>query len=143
MMYTDLRFEDKNNQKKTISVFTSGVIATATALDVLVFTLPENALVTNVYVNVLAAAATDSKLDVRVNATYNDDGTLLAAGTIIANDVDAASVAISAVVANSEFTTGGIVTVAQGNATALTDVGSFKLVVEYIELGLTNGQYTD
>lgn len=142
-MYTDLRFEDKNNQKKTISVFTSGVIATATALDVLVFTLPENALVTNVYVNVLAAAATDSKLDVRVNATYNDDGTLLAAGTIIANDVDAASVAISAVVANSEFTTGGIVTVAQGNATALTDVGSFKLVVEYIELGLTNGQYTD
>jgi len=43
----DLRFEDKNNQKKTLSVFASGVVTAANIGDTL-FTLPAGSYVVSI-----------------------------------------------------------------------------------------------
>lgn len=130
---SDLRFEDKNNQKKTHSVFASGLIATAADMDEVLFTLPEGSLVTNVYgiVDTVSGTATDT-VDVKVGST------------VVCNElvVGVAGVGESTAVNKEYFATGGSVTVVAG-ADAPDDAGLFKVVVEYIETELTNGQYTD
>jgi len=129
----DLTFENKNNQKKTLSIFASATIAAAsgtTPSDEL-FTLPEASLVTNVSVIVIDAAAAGDTLDVKVGST------------VVGNELDIASVGVDSAVTPAYFATGGAVTCVAGAGGALGADCEYKIVVEYIETELTNGQYTD
>lgn len=128
----DLTFENKNNQKKTRSAFASGVITTAAAMNETLFTLPVNSLVTEVYaiVETGSGTATDT-VDVKVGST------------VVANEVVVGVVGVATgTVAKTFFPTGGIVTVVAG-ADAPGATGKIRIVVEYVEVELTNGQYTD
>lgn len=128
----DLTFNDKNNQKKTRSAFASGVITTAAAMSETLFTLPVNSLVTEVYaiVETGSGTATDT-VDVKVGST------------VVANEVVVGVVGVATgTVAKTFFPTGGIVTVVAG-ADAPGTTGKIRIVVEYVEVELTNGQYTD
>ena len=127
-----LTFKDKNNQKKTRSAFASGVITTAAAMSETLFTLPVNSLVTEVYaiVETGSGTATDT-VDVKVGST------------VVANEVVVGVVGVSTgTIAKTFFPTGGIVTVVAG-ADAPGATGKIRIVVEYVEVELTNGQYTD
>ena len=128
----DLTFENKNNQKKTRSAFASGVITTAAAMSETLFTLPVNSLVTEVYaiVETGSGTATDT-VDVKVGST------------VVANEVVVGVVGVATgTVAKTFFPTGGVVTVVAG-ADAPGTTGKIRIVVEYVEVELTNGQYTD
>ena len=128
----DLTFKNKNNQKKTRSAFASGVITTAAAMSETLFTLPVNSLVTEVYaiVETGSGTATDT-VDVKVGST------------VVANEVVVGVVGVATgTVAKTFFPTGGIVTVVAG-ADAPGTTGKIRIVVEYVEVELTNGQYTD
>ena len=128
----DLTFNNKNNQKKTRSAFASGVITTAAAMSETLFTLPVNSLVTEVYaiVETGSGTATDT-VDVKVGST------------VVANEVVVGVVGVATgTVAKTFFPTGGVVTVVAG-ADAPGTTGKIRIVVEYVEVELTNGQYTD
>lgn len=128
----DLRFNDKNNQKKEISIFASGVISTSATMNDTLFTLPVACLVTNVYAVVLTASgtATDT-VDVKVGST------------VVANEVVVGATGVaSGTVTKTYFPTGGVVTVVAG-ADAPDAAGRIKIVVEYIETELSEGTYTD
>lgn len=129
----DLRFEDKNNQKKEDSVFASGVITTSAAMDDTLFTLPKASLVIAAYAIVLTGSgtATDT-VDVKVGTT------------VIANELVTGVTGVSkdASFAPLYFPTGGSVTVVAG-ADAPGSTGKIKIVVKYIETELSEGTYTD
>ena len=128
----DLNFNNKNNQKKTRSAFASGVITTAAAMSETLFTLPVNSLVTEVYaiVETGSGTATDT-VDVKVGST------------VVANEVVVGVVGVATgTVAKTFFPTGGVVTVVAG-ADAPGTTGKIRIVVEYVEVERTNGQYTD
>lgn len=128
----DLTYSNKNNQKKKISAFASGTIATSATMNDTLFTLPVNSLVTAVYAIVTTAsgAATDT-VDVKVGTT------------VVANEVVVGVLGVaSGTVAKTFFPTGGVVTVVAG-ADAPDAAGRIRIVVEYIEVELTDGQYTN
>ena len=128
----DLTYSDKNNQKKKISAFASGTIATSATMNDTLFTLPVNSLVTNVYAIITTASgtATDT-VDVKVGST------------VVANEVVVGVLGVaSGAVAKTFFPTGGVVTVVAG-ADAPDAAGRIRIVVEYIEVELTDGQYTN
>lgn len=128
----DLRFEDKNNQKKSSCVFASGEVATAADMDDVLFTLPEASLVTAVYavVTTVSGTATDT-VDVKVGST------------VVANEVVVGVAGIdSGTVTQTYFPTGGTVTVVAGGDAPDT-AGRIKIVIEYIETELSAGMYTD
>lgn len=130
----DIRFDYKNNQKKGVSVFASGLISRDIAVtpDDTLFTLPPASLVTNVYAIVTDAAATGDTLDVKVGTT------------VVANEIAISALGVaSGTVAATYFPTGGIVTAVAGAGAALGAACSYKIVVEYIETELTDGTYTD
>ena len=127
----DLTYSNKNNQKKKISAFASGVITTSATMNDTLFTLPVNSLVTAVYAIVTTAsgAATDT-VDVKVGST------------VVANEVVVGVLGVaSGTVAKTFFPTGGVVTVVAG-ADAPDATGRIRIVVEYIEVELTDGTYT-
>lgn len=128
----DLTFDNKNNQKKTLSIFASGTISTTATMNETLFTLPAASLVTNVYAIVTTASGTSTDtVDVKVGST------------VIANEVVVGATGIaSGTVTKGYFATGGVVTVVAG-ADAPGTAGRFKLVIEYIETELCNGAYTD
>ena len=128
----DLRFENKNNQKKTVSVFASGTIATSATMNETLFTLPEASLVTRAYAIVTTASgtATDT-VDIKVGSTVVGDEVVVGATGVQ-----------SGTQTMTYFPTGGSVTVVAG-ADAPDAAGRLKIVVEYIETELANGQYTD
>ena len=128
----DLTYSNKNNQKKKISAFASGTIATSATMNDTLFTLPVNSLVTAVYAIVTTAsgAATDT-VDVKVGST------------VVANEVVVGVLGVaSGTVAKTFFPTGGVVTVVAG-ADAPDAIGRIRIVIEYIEVELTDGQYTN
>ena len=128
----DLTYLDKNNQKKKISAFASGTIATSATMNDTLFTLPVNSLVTDVYAIITTASgtATDT-VDVKVGTT------------VVANEVVVGVLGVaSGTVAKTFFPTGGVVTVVAG-ADAPDAAGRIRIVVEYIEVELTDGQYTN
>ena len=128
----DLTFNDKNNQKKTRSAFASGVITTTATMSETLFTLPVNSLVTEVYAIVETGSGTSTDtVDVKVGST------------VVANEVVVGVVGVATgTVAKTFFPAGGIVTVVAG-ADAPGTTGKIRIVVEYVEVELTNGQYTD
>lgn len=128
----DLRFNNKNNHKKEISIFASGTISTTATMDETLFTLPDASLVTAVYAIVTTGSGTSTDtVDVKVGST------------VVANEVIVGATGVaSGTVAKTYFPTGGTVTVVAG-ADAPGTAGRFKLVVEYIETELCEGTYTD
>jgi hypothetical protein len=129
----DLRFADKNNQKKEISIFASGVLSTSATMDDTLFTLPKASIVTGVWVYVSTASGGDATdtVDVKVGST------------VVANEVVVGTTGTkTGSVTAAYFPTGGSVTVVAG-ADAPDDAGRFKVVVQYIETELAEGTYTD
>lgn len=133
-MAVDIRFEDKNNQKKSVSIFASGLITEALGAtpDYTLFTLPKASLVTRAYVIVTDAADTGDTLDIKVGTT------------VVANEIAISALGVaSGTVAPTYFPTGGVVSAVAGAGGALGAAGAYKIVVEYIETELTDGTYTD
>ena len=131
-MATDVRFDDKNNQKKTLSVFASGDIATTATMGVTLFTLPANSLVKAVYVTVLTGSGTSTDtVDVKVGST-------VVANEIVVGTTGTKTGSVTAAL----FATGGTVSVVAG-ADAPGTTGVIRVVVEYIEIDLSNGTYTN
>ena len=129
----DLTKVGKNNQKKTYSVFASEYITTSATMDDTLFSLPAGALVTGCYVYVATASGGDATdtVDIKVG------------NTVIVNELVVGTTGTkTAVVTPTYFPTGGVVTVVAG-ADAPGTAGSIKVIVEYIETALTNGQYTN
>ena len=128
----DLRFNDKNNQKKEISVFASGVIETSAAMSDTLFTLPEASLVTRAYAVVLTASgATADTVDIKVGSA------------VIGDEVKVGVTGVQEGTQNMRyFPTGGTVTIVAGSD-APDAAGRIKVVVEYIETELSEGTYTD
>jgi hypothetical protein len=127
----NLTFVDKNNQKKTKSVFASGVISTSATMDDVLFTLPKASIVTYVLAVVLSASGTATgTIDVKVGDVVVANG-LVVGETVITGAADA-----------FYFPTGGQVTVVAG-ADAPDENGRIKIVMEYIETELGCGQFTD
>lgn len=129
----DLRFADKNNQKKENSASASGVLSTSATMDDTLFTMPVAGLVTAVYAVVVTPSGTaNSTVDVKVGST------------VVANElaVDATGVSVDSTFAPMYFSAGGSVSVVPG-AVAPDTAGRIKIVVEYLETELTSGQYTD
>lgn len=128
----DLTFVGKNNQKKTKSLFASAEITTAVAMNETLFTLPPQSVVTNAYaiVTTVSGTTTDT-VDIKVGAT------------VVANEVVVGVLGIQpGTLAKTYFPTGGQVTVAAG-ADAPGITGKIRIVVEYDEIEITNGQYTN
>jgi len=147
----DLRFFDKNNQRKEVSAFASAPLSTSATLDDLLFTLPEAAVVTNVYAIVLTPSGVSaSNIDIKVGST------------VVATNLDVATAGVSRQLnattykdSNGDtvtvitkgidpvyFPTGGSVTATIGS-TAPDSAGVLKIVVEYTETVRSEGTYTD
>lgn len=143
----DLRFEAKNNQKKEISVFASGVIETSATMDDILFTLPSAALVTSVYAVVLTATGTvTNTVDIMIGTNVIADELVVGVTGVsqpstLLTTSDAATVTVDGT-PPVYFPTGGSVTVVAG-ADAPDALGRIKVVVEYIETELSEGTYTD
>lgn len=128
----DLTFVGKNNQKKTKSLFASAEITTAVAMNETLFTLPPQSVVTNAYaiVTTVSGTATDT-VDIKVGAT------------VVANEVVVGVLGIQGgTLAKAYFPTGGQVTVVAG-ADVPGITGKIRIVVEYDEIEVTNGKYTN
>lgn len=126
----DLRFEYKNNQKKSSCVSATGVIATLAALNEDLFTIPEASLVTDIKVITLAGAGVGATVDVVIN------------GTVRGNELGVSAAGVTSATPDVYLPTGGLVQVVAG-ATAPNTSGEIKVVVEYIETELASGTYTD
>ena len=128
----DLTFVGKNNQKKTKSLFASAEITTAVAMNETLFTLPPQSVVTNAYaiVTTVSGTATDT-VDIKVGAT------------VVANEVVVGVLGIQpGTLAMTYFPTGGQVTVVAG-ADAPGTTGKIRIVIEYDEIEVANGKYTN
>ena len=128
----DLRFDNKNNHKKQSSLFASAEISTTATMNDTLFTLPINSVVTGAYAVVTTGSgtATDT-VDIKVGTT------------VVANEVVVGVTGIQGgTLAKSYFPTGGLVTVVAG-ADAPGTTGKIRIVVEYDELDLSLGTYTD
>ena len=124
----DRRFDDKNNQKKTQSVFGSSVINyTAGAVKDELFTLPNASLVKSANIVVLTPGAAGEKVSIKLGAT------------VLAADVAIATAGVSTGAINKYIATGGVVTV-EGT---LTGAPSIRIEIEYVEMDLCTGEYTD
>lgn len=133
-MAVDIRFENKNNQKKSVSIFASGLITKALGAtpDCTLFTLPKAVLVTSAYAIVTDAAGTGDTLDIQVGTT------------VVANEIDISALGVATgTVTPTYFPTGGVVSAVAGAGGVLGAAGAYKIVVEYIETELTDGTYTD
>ena len=124
----DRRFDDKNNQKKAQSVFGSSVITyTDGAVKDELFTLPNAALVKSANIVVLTAGAAGEKVSIKLGST------------VVADDIDIATLGVTTAAINKYFATGGVITV-EGT---LTGTPSIRIEVEYVEMDLCTGEYTD
>lgn len=133
-MSTDIRYVNKNNQKKEGSFFSSGLISCANGStpDYILFTLPRASLVTRAYAIVTDAAGAGDTLDIKVGTT------------VVANEIAISALGVaSCTITPTYFPTGGTVSLVASDGGVLGDACAFKIVVEYIETELSEGAYTD
>lgn len=125
-----------NNQKRGVSVLSAPFVEA----DILVAgsiyaTLPPRSLIQKVSVLVTTASGTTGgTVDVSAN------------GTVVANeiDVDDTGAKVGTVVEDAAYlATGGDIVVLAGSTTPADGALVGDLVIEYIELDKTNGEYTD
>ena len=126
----DLRFDYKNNQKKKTSVFASGLIGrdnTATEADIL-FTLPKEVLITSCHVVIVDTGVALDKLDITIG------------GVAYGNITDLSAAGVESVASPLLYShTGGEVAITP----TLAGACSYRVVLEYVELDVTDGTYTD
>lgn len=144
----DLLRTGLNNQKRERSVAVAQVLAAdiataaipanaatgqrAVALNTaLVADLPKRSLVTNIAVNVLAASgAVGETVDVSIN------------GVVVGNEMVVGVVGQAAgVVTPTYFATGGEITIAPGAVPPTLTTMSIEVIIEFIELDVTEGTY--
>lgn len=128
MSTKDLRYFHKNNQKKTGSLFASGEIVMDNTVDSMLFTLPQDSLVRKVTAIVLSAGGASSSVVIKCGSSTV--GEISTAATGVVDDE-----------ANFYSTLGGLITLTSGT-TAPVDL-KVRILVEYQELSLTDGTYTD
>ena len=126
----DLRFDYKNNQKKKTSVFASGLIErgnTTIEADIL-FTLPKEVLITSCHVIVVNKGVALDELDITVG------------GAVYGNITDLSVVGVESIASPLMYShTGGEVAITP----TLAGACSYRVVLEYVELDVTDGTYTD
>ena len=126
----DLRFDYKNNQKKKTSVFASGLIErdnTTVGADIL-FTLPKEVLITSCHVIVVDKGVALDKLAITVG------------GAVYGNITDLSVVGVESIASPLLYShTGGEVAITP----TLAGACSYRVVLEYVELDVTDGTYTD
>jgi len=133
---TDLTFKDKNNQKKTLSVFASGEIDLAGDADIKLFTAPEGSVITNVYGVVLSGSGdTEDKLSITLGIP-GEVGT-----SIIGSDLPVDTTGVYGCTVAPTYTPvyNGIYI----NPQTVIDTCTVRIVVEYTELDLGSGTFTD
>lgn len=118
-----------NNQKRQVSVGVGGATPTT---ENTIFNLPPNSVVLGATLIVLAAdTAAGATMDVTVD------------GTVVADELGVSAVGTNqSFLTPAYFATGGVVGIAPGTTAPAGD-GSVRLVVEYIELDKTTGEYTN
>jgi len=79
----DLRFKDKNNQKKEYSVFASGVLDSENGT---LFTLPEASYVTDIVVIALDGGIADGIVAGIATATYYPTGATVSVSGIVGKE---------------------------------------------------------
>ena len=133
---TDLKRTGTNNQKRSVSVLSAPLLeADILTTGSIYATLPARSLIISVTVNVATASGTASAT---VDVTAN--------GTVVANEVAvtvAGGIAGTLVSAATYLATGGDIVVLAGAVTPANGAFVGDLVVEYIELDKSNGEYTD
>ena len=132
----DLKRTGTNNQKRSVSVLSVPLLeADILTTGSIYATLPARSLILSVTVNVATVSGTaSSTVDVS------------AAGTVVANEVavTVAGVIVGTVVSAAAYlATGGDIVVLAGSTTPADGAFVGDLVVEYIELDKTNGEYTN
>lgn len=128
---TDIKRNGLFNQKRSVCV---GVFK-PTEAEILavaqVAVLPERSIVTKVFTNVITASSTAlSNLTVRVG------------GTSIATNVAVATAGLKSTSVPGYFPTGGELTVIVGSTPPAAGDLEVEVIVEYIELDKTTGEYT-
>lgn len=125
-----------NNQKRSVSVLSVPFVEADILLTGSIYaTLPARSLITNIIVNVKT-----------VSGTASSTVDITADGTVVANEVavtTAAAVVGTLVAAATYLATGGDVIVLAGAVTPADGALIGELIVEYVELDKTNGEYTD
>lgn len=125
-----------NNQKRNVSVLSTPLVeADILTTGSIYATLPARSLILSVTIIVKTASGTaSSTLDVSAN------------GTVVANEVAVPTVGaiVGTIIAAAAYlATGGDIVVLAGAVTPADGAFVGDLVIEYIELDKTTGEYTD
>lgn len=128
----NIKREGTFNQKRGVSVGVYTLTEAQILGDALIATLPERVIVTGVKTNVITASGTaSSNVTVKVGATS------------IATNVAVATTGLKVTATPGYFATGGDVTVVAGSVAPATGSLECEVIVEYIELDRTTGDYTN
>lgn len=132
---TDKTRDDLNFQKRNVSIFKADLVEADILLAGSVYgNLPPRSVIMYAGILVTTSSGTaNATLDISVGAT------------VVANEVDVTAAGMidgTLVAANRYFATGGAITVAAGAVTPAAGDLVGELVIEYIELDKTNGEYT-
>ena len=136
MAVTDKTRTGINNQKRSVSVLSAPFVEADILVDGSSFAnLPARSLITNIIVNVTTVSATaTSTVDVTAN------------GNVVANEVavTTAGAIVGTVVSGEAYlATGGALVVKAGAVTPAAGDLVGDIIVEYIELDKSNGEYTN
>ena len=132
----DRRLTGINNQKRGVSVLVADLVeADILTTGSIYATLPPKTVVTGISVIVTTVSGTaGATLDVDYNGSeVGSEIAITTAGTIVD----------TVTTANAYSATGGNIVVTAGSTAPATGAFVGKLVVEYIELDKTTGEYTD
>ena len=132
----DKKRDGLNNQKRGVSVLSAPFVETDINGSGSIFaTLPPRSLIIAAWVNVKTASGTASAtLDITAN------------GSVVANEVavtTAGSIAGTIVSSAAYLATGGDIVLKDGSVAPANEALVGDLVVEYIELDKTTGEYTN
>ena len=127
----DLRTAYKNHQRRVVNAVVGENLSAADVNDIaIIATLPPNALVVGYQVIIKEAAGSGEQ----INITYNN--------TAVASDVVVDTVGIvGAYNTPSHAVGGGNISVRPG--TTAPTAGLFDVIVEYIDIDKTTGEYTE
>ena len=132
----DKKRDGTNNQKRGVSVLSVPLVeADILTTGSIYATLPARSLILSVAIVVTTVSGTaSSTLDVTAD------------GTVVANEIAAtvAGAIVGTVVSTAAYlATGGDIIVLAGSTTPADGAFLGQLVIEYVELDKTNGEYTD
>ena len=135
MAATDRTRKGLNNQKRSICVAVSEELDSALVLTdgSLFANLPDKALIVGVYLVVTVASASSDTLDLAYN------------GSVVANEIaaDALGKADGTITGTAAYSATGGELIIRNGAQPVDATFRGRIVVEYVELDMTEGSYTD